>query len=130
MILYVSGPMRGYPEFNFPAFREAAQRLRSMGHEPLSPAERDERNGFDPTGLTGFENLSRLGFSLRGALAADCRMICEEADGVVVLDGWQNSKGATAEVALARALGLPVLKIGHSYDERCVKVNRLVEVTP
>lgn len=110
MRLYISGPMRGYPAFNFPAFRAYANTLRRMGHEVLSPAERDEQNGFDPTGLTGWEDLSSLGFDLREALAADCRMICEEADAVVVMPGWEDSKGATAEVALARALGLPILR--------------------
>lgn len=110
MKLYISGPMRGYPEFNFPAFRNVAERLREAGHEVLSPVERDEQSGFNPKGLCGFESLSGLDFDLREALAADCRMICEEADGVYVLPGWEHSKGARAEVALARALGLPVVR--------------------
>lgn len=116
MKLYISGPMRGVPAFNFPAFKRAAQVLRKMGHEALCPAERDEQEGFDPSGLCGFENLSGLGFDLRKALAEDCRMICEEADGVLVLWGWQHSSGARAEVALARALGLPVVQL--SDNER------------
>lgn len=112
MRFYISGPMRGIAEFNFPAFADAARRLRTLGHEAFSPAERDLAEGFDPEGLTGFEDLSGLGFSLREALAADCAYICGEADGVLVLPGWQKSRGATAEVALARALGLPVVTLG------------------
>lgn len=111
MKLYISGPMRGLPEFNFPAFLEAGKMLRKMGHKPLSPAQRDLDNGFDPTGYCGWEDLASLGFSLREALAEDCRMICEEAEGVVVLDGWEDSKGAKAEVALGQALGLPILRL-------------------
>lgn len=110
MHVYVSGPMRGRPSFNFPAFMEAAEALREMGHVPINPAQRDIDQGFDPSGLSGFEDLRQLGFDLRRALAVDAVLICDEADAVLVLDGWQGSKGATAEVALARACGIPVLR--------------------
>jgi len=42
--LYLSGPMRGIPEQNHPAFHAAAQRLRLIGHEVYNPAE--EEAGF------------------------------------------------------------------------------------
>lgn len=112
MHVYVSGPMRGCPDFNFPAFMAAAERLKEMGHVPINPAQRDIDRGFDPAGLSGFEDLGQLGFNLRHALAIDAVLVCEEADAVLVLDGWERSKGATAEVALARACGIPVLRFG------------------
>lgn len=37
--VYLSGPMTGLPDFNYPAFHDAAQRLRSIGHRVESPAE-------------------------------------------------------------------------------------------
>jgi hypothetical protein len=109
--IYVAGPMRRRPEFNFPAFHAAAASLRAGGHEVFNPAEADENNGFDPTGMTGHEDLSHLGFDLRKALGADLAYICKHADAVVVLPGWEQSTGARAEVATAEALGLQVIPL-------------------
>lgn len=116
MRLYVAGPMRGIPEFNFPAFRAAAAFLRSQGHTVFSPAERDiERHGTDISkgNATGDEKVAAQahGFSLRVALGEDLAWICEHADGIALLPGWQNSKGALAEYATARALGLKTFEL-------------------
>lgn len=111
MKLYLAGPMRGYPEFNFPAFHAAAAHLRSLGHEVFSPAEKDqERHGaeFSKGNATGSEAEATKthGFDLRVALGDDLAWICAEAEGIACLQGWANSKGAQAELATARALGL------------------------
>ena len=106
---YIAGPMRGYPEFNFPAFGNAADYYRARGHFVFNPAERDIKKGFDPSGLKGTPaELELLKFDLRDALAADCDFICRVATHIHMLEGWANSKGATAERALALALGLTV----------------------
>ena len=117
MKLYLAGPMRGLPEFNFPAFFSAAKRLRLDGHEVFHPAEKDiERYGTDISkgNHEGREDVaaSQHGFSLREALAADLAWICAEADGIALLPGWRNSKGATAEHATAVALGLIIIELG------------------
>lgn len=114
MKVYVAGPMRGIPEFNFPAFNTAAALLRSQGHYVFNPAERDnERHGKDISvgNITGCEVTAAKehGFSLREALADDTKFICLEADAIALLPGWENSKGAKAELALSEALGHKVL---------------------
>ena len=106
---YIAGPMRGYPEFNFPAFYAAADYLRARGHFAFNPAERDAATGFDPTGFRGdTSELEDVKFDLRAALAADCEFLCKEATHVYMLPGWANSKGANAERFLGLALGLGI----------------------
>lgn len=114
MKVYVAGPMRGYPEFNFPAFYAAANKLRDEGHVVFNPAERDNQtHGADISkgNATGDEEQAAKehGFNLREALGADLAWICAEADAVYMLVGWENSKGARAEKATAEALGLWVM---------------------
>lgn len=106
--VYISGPMRRKPGFNFQAFDEADQALKELGYETFNPAAKDRANGFDFSTLTGHEDLSEYGFDLRTALAEDLAWICEHAELVVVLEGWQHSRGALAEVRTAEALGIPV----------------------
>ncbi len=112
MRVYVAGPMRGLPEFNFPAFDKAALDLTVQGHDVVNPAEHDRDNGFDPAGMTGREDLTQHGFDLRAALAWDLEQITR-CDAVFLLDGWQQSSGARAEYALAQALGLQVASAEH-----------------
>ena len=101
MKVYLAGPMRGYAEFNFPAFYAYAKKLRNEGHEVFSPAEKDnERHG------------TAHGFNLREALAVDLEFICKHADAVALMPGWEKSKGATAEKSAADALGLELIYLG------------------
>jgi hypothetical protein len=104
--------MRGIPFFNFPAFHDAAKKLRANGHTVFNPAERDEaKHGTDiassPVGDLADANAK--GFSLRDALGADTAWICAHADAIALLPGWEHSKGATAERALGIALGLEII---------------------
>ena len=116
MKLYLAGPMRGIPEFNFPSFHRAARLLRAMGHEVFNPAERDnEHHGTDISkgNLHGDEALAAKehGFSLREALGADLAWICSTAEGIALLPGWNESRGARAERAAADALRLRIIYI-------------------
>lgn len=108
--LYIAGPMRGIPEFNFPRFDWAELVLTTAGHATVSPAQHDREEGFDPAGMDGNEDLGELGFDLKAALGWDLEQVAN-ADGVAVLDGWERSSGARAEVATAHALGIPVATV-------------------
>jgi Domain of unknown function (DUF4406) len=107
--VYLSGPMRGYEEFNFPAFISAAKELRAKGYKVYDPAEQELEHGFDPK--TGLYADGRQ-VTIRELILEDLVWICQFADKVVVLPGWENSKGAQAEVACARAVGVEVIEFG------------------
>jgi hypothetical protein len=87
-----------------------------LGHEVFNPAERDnERHGTDISkgNSSGDEAVAAKehGFNLREALAEDAAYICLHADAIALLPGYEASKGATAELGLARALGHTVLLV-------------------
>jgi hypothetical protein len=131
MKVYVAGPMRGYPEFNFPAFMAAEEVLKLEGHEVFNPARRDlevhpEIEWAETTGEQA--EVDKQGFLIREAMQADMEFIARHADAVCVLDGWEGSKGARAEVALADALGLPVytldtFRLGGESEEVAEKLH-------
>lgn len=112
MKIYLAGPMRGYPDFNFPAFMDAAAKLRAAGHEVFNPAERDAAEWGEIKSLKGDEEefAAKVGLSAldmkRRVFYFDTRWITTMADGVAMLPGWERSLGAQAEVALAKAVGL------------------------
>lgn len=109
--------MSGIESYNFPAFDAAAELLTSQGHTVFNPAENDRANGFDFTGLKGHEAMS-LGFDLRATLKQDLGWICDHADGLALLPGWEYSKGANAEIYLAAALGIPVYPVHAWVDTK------------
>lgn len=89
--LYISGPMTGIPEWNFPAFNAAADRLRGLGFDVVNPADGGAEEG-KPWAADLREDLRLL---------LDC-------DAVATLPGWRNSRGAQLEVHVAQALGMRV----------------------
>ena len=92
MKVYIAGPMTGLPEFNYPAFFAAADRLQAVGIEPINPARIDGREGCKTW-------LDYMRASLLDIAACD---------GIAVLPGWGDSRGAALEVHIARSLDLPV----------------------
>lgn len=87
---YIAGPMSGYKDFNYPAFFEAEKQVAALGYTPLNPAWADGPS------YTWEQNMRR---GLRLLLTADL---------LVLLPGWEYSKGARLESHTAVELGLPV----------------------
>lgn len=94
MNVYLAGAMRGHADLNFPAFHKAAATLRKAGHFVFNPAENS------PTDA-----------DIRQCMAIDVAWICAQAEAIALIPGWENSRGAKAELALSEALGLDVIHL-------------------
>src|SRR4051812_15473028 len=93
MKLYVAGPMTGCADFNYPAFRAAGELLKIEGYEVLNPVDNDPGQTFDQT--------------WQWYMKAAIRQVIE-AEGIALLPGWEDSRGARLECSIAEALGLEV----------------------
>jgi hypothetical protein len=90
MKVYIAGPMTGMSGFNRRAFFKAAEKIAAAGHVPLNPAVL-------PDGLSEADYM-RV-----------CVSMLQCADKILMLPGWQKSRGAIAEHGLAIKLGLDIL---------------------
>jgi hypothetical protein len=102
--IYIAGPMAGKPLYNFPAFDAAAAQLARDGWTPINPAQIDRDAGFDP------ERDPVTPEFLKEAMKRDLLALLE-VDALALLDGWRRSRGAKAEVALARWRSIPVYRL-------------------
>lgn len=88
--IYLAGPMRGILDDNYPLFIRVAAELRKNGGIVYNPAEYE------------YDRTVHKTFPLREAFASHCNFICLEADSIMLLPGWENSLGVSAELALAK----------------------------
>lgn len=113
MTLYCAGPMRGKPLYNFQSFFRAAMKLRKAGHIVFNPAERDMAQGMDPTLPLDHPHNVEV-FSLAEAFEWDLARVAE-ADGIVLLAGWRQSKGTQVELATAITMGKRTFAYNDTY---------------
>lgn len=90
--IYLSGPMTGLPEHNFPAFNAEAARLRALGYDVVNPVDINP----DP------------GKSWHECLRADLAALLT-CDTLALLDGWQGSTGAHLEMHVAHRIAMPIV---------------------
>jgi hypothetical protein len=97
--VYISGPMEGYENHNFPAFMRAEKEFDPKLWNVINPARISEQLWQKH----GKENCSRE-FHLR----EDIRRL-PDADTIYMLKGWGHSRGAKLEKYIAEELGMLVL---------------------
>lgn len=109
MRIYLSGPITGIKNYTL-NFSRAENVLRSQ----------NEFKGCDVI------NPARLGNVLPRGTHAEYMELCYAlvgmADKMVMLEGWQRSKGACMEKSLAEEMGIDVLELGASGEiKACIK---------
>jgi hypothetical protein len=100
-LIYLSGPMSGLPDFNYPAFNRAAADLRAMEYDVINPAEAID-------GETHHPYTEYIRRDVENVLKCDL---------LVLLNGWEDSAGAHLEVALAVGVGIPVARLEDMIDD-------------
>ena len=93
MRIYLTGPMSGYPNFNYPAFSRVAAVLRDCGYTVLNPAEF----------LLGWQGLPWIVY-----IVVDLFVLVFMGDAVARLRGWEKSRGSRIEIWVAEKLKKPV----------------------
>lgn len=119
-LLYLAGPMTGYPQFNFPLFHKVAAELRAKGHTIISPAEMDspavqaaalqsKDGSLDAAGKIAGETWGDI-------LAKDVKLVADQIDGIVFLPEWQKSRGANLEATVGLLVNARPFSF-YCYDE-------------
>ena len=106
-VIYLSGPMTELPEFNHPEFNRVTAQLRGMGFTVLNPAE----NPLPTDEAVRSNDLRFWQHMMRQALR---QML--DADVVVLLRGYDTSKGSRLEVAMAMQLGIGCVEWSYEAD--------------
>lgn len=101
-VIYIAGPMTGITEFNFDAFDEKAHHFKERGYTVINPADLSRKQA-EAIGIE-LEELTE-----RELAQNDLKHITAFATHMYMLNGWQYSKGAKAEHAVAEWLGMTIL---------------------
>jgi len=133
MKVYISGPMTGIADFNFPMFDSLRDALVAQGHEVVSPADHDReviKEHWGPTGAPEnfpgypegdvtryFDAVTSGGkFTLDGMLAWDITVIANDVDAIFMMPGWERSSGGRKERFVAESINLPVYLALEHYE--------------
>lgn len=104
--VYIAGPMRGYPLFNFPAFDAASAAWRARGWFVISPADMDRTlDGLDPEALASGGATSSPDKPFSHYMRRDIEALLS-VNAIAFLPGWEKSVGANVERIVAGALNL------------------------
>ena len=115
--IYIAGPMRGIPLYNFPAFDLAAEKLFNEGWDPVNPADLDRAIGYYPEEVIEGADWNTIpeSLSLPTIIKKDLDAL-QQCDAIYMLNGWEKSKGAKAELAVALWMGIEVLFEGENTE--------------
>lgn len=110
MRLYVGGPMTGLDDDNHSSFEYACKRLYKAGHIPVSPHLLEAN--IDPTHVT----VCTKGENYRKVIPGDIVALAT-CEGMIVLPGFEPSKGTAFEMHGAELFELEVFRPAYTSDE-------------
>lgn len=111
---YIAGPMAGFPDFNYRAFYGAEAALDLGGWRVVNPARLDA-HGVEDFGVD-YEALTVTASSRAAFLKRDFEWLVR-CDAIFMLPGWESSKGANAELLVARMTGMEVFVLEWDHVE-------------
>lgn len=108
-VLYLSGPMSGIPDFNAVAFFRATDTLREKGYTVINPHELPEPEIGGKSDLEAWAEY----------LARDVMLFAKITSPVVLvlLPGWEHSRGSLLERAVAKQRGFRIMTYGDILKE-------------
>jgi len=129
--VYIAGPMRGRPYYNFPAFDAARDKLRCVGVEVISPADLDRAEGFEPLDCSWDREWSIFPEELgdRTAVLERDLQHLHLCDGLALLPGWRDSEGAQLEYAAAVGDDMPAMTV-EQWVELCAALGNEPDALP
>ena len=113
--IFLSGPMTGIKNFNFPLFNAVANRVRRLGFEVVNPVDickkfKKERVLADKTVFEQMINEQQV-----------AERTC---DILLLLPGWEDSKGVRLELKTAIEMGLHIVVDGENAVEKLQKLEK------
>lgn len=106
---YLSGPMKGYPDHNWPAFTEACEILRRTGLTIVSPHEVNPAANVEA-------KLNPEKYPL-DYLRNDIIEMLNRCQSMILMKGWPKSRGVRLELDIALSLEWPIY---YYHDYRLV----------
>ena len=100
--LYISGAISGIPDLNRPKFSNATKKLRGLGYIVINPHEI-----CDGISAVDWDKCMRV-----------CIRRLVDADILVLLDDWQQSRGAQIEFTLAKQIGIETISFQNFTDRQ------------
>jgi Domain of unknown function (DUF4406) len=114
--IYISGPITNIEGGNQQAFAAATDLLNELGYAAINPHQL-------------FTNIDTTDFEWEDYMRG-CIVALMQANEVVTIDGWEQSRGAIIEVDLARKLNIPVTHIVKYESEAKQLADKLERALP
>lgn len=123
--IYLSGPMRGHDDFNFPRFYAVEGMLQLWGWRVTSPARMDMDEQQAHFNKAEGRIVPNSAFTIQDALRRDYKVVLT-VDAIAALPGWENSEGACKEIAIGLDIGLPIYPVDPNTGKLGVALDPVV----